>query len=48
MSSSKIGRSAIDGKFTTVKEAKQQPRTHVIETIKHPSPPKPAAKPKGK
>jgi hypothetical protein len=31
---SKIGRSAIDGRFTTVKTARQQPRTHVVETIK--------------
>lgn len=30
----KIGRSAITGKFTTVKTAKSKPRTHVVTTIK--------------
>ena len=31
---SKIGRSASTGKFTTVKTAKDHPKTHVVETIK--------------
>ena len=30
----KIGRDAGTGKFTTVKVAQQQPKTHVVETIK--------------
>jgi hypothetical protein len=34
MSKTKIGRSAITGRFTTVKTAKGSPRTHVVETIK--------------
>ena len=34
MSSRKIGRRAKTGKFTTVKQAKAKPSTHVVETIK--------------
>jgi hypothetical protein len=30
----KIGRDAGSGRFTTVKEAKNHPKTHVVETIK--------------
>jgi len=30
----KIGRSAVTGRFTTVKTAVNKPRTHVVETIK--------------
>lgn len=30
----KIGRSAVSGKFTSVKKAKAKPRVHVVETIK--------------
>jgi hypothetical protein len=30
----KIGRSAVNGRFTSVKTAKAKPRTHVVETIK--------------
>jgi hypothetical protein len=33
---SKIGRSAISGRFTTVKTAQTKPNTHVVETIKPP------------
>jgi hypothetical protein len=32
--SSKIGRNAGNGRFTTVKVAKDKPNTHVVETIK--------------
>lgn len=32
--STKIGRSAVSGRFTTVKTAVVKPRTHVVETIK--------------
>ena len=32
--SRKIGRSAVTGRFTTVKQAESKPRTHVVETIK--------------
>jgi hypothetical protein len=32
----KIGRSARTGRFTTVKTAKANPNTHVVETIKPP------------
>jgi hypothetical protein len=46
MSNQKIGRDAGNGQFTTVKEARQQPKTHVVETIKRP--PTPAPKPKSK
>lgn len=35
----KIGRNAGDGRFTSVKQAKQQPKTHVVETIKRSPPP---------
>jgi hypothetical protein len=35
-STSKIGRSAVSGKFTTVKAAQNKPRTHIVETVKHP------------
>lgn len=31
----KIGRDAGDGRFTTVKEARDNPKTHVVETIKN-------------
>jgi len=34
MSTSKIGRNAGSGRFTTVKTAKSNPKTHVVETIK--------------
>ncbi|MFZ2628064.1 MAG: hypothetical protein WAX67_04190 [Rugosibacter sp.] len=30
----KIGRNAETGLFTTVQQARQQPKTHVVETIK--------------
>ena len=30
----KVGRSAITGRFTTVKKAKRYSNTHVVETIK--------------
>jgi len=30
----KIGRSAVTGRFTKVSTAKAKPRTHVVETIK--------------
>jgi hypothetical protein len=36
-STQKIGRDAGDGRFTTVKEAREHPKTHVVETIKKPS-----------
>ncbi len=32
----KIGRSAKTGRFTTVQKAQQQKSTHVVETIKKP------------
>jgi hypothetical protein len=32
--STKIGRSAGSGRFTTVKTAQSKPQTHVVETIK--------------
>lgn len=32
----KVGRSAITGKFVTVKEAKRRKRTSVVETMKKP------------
>jgi len=35
-STTKIGRSAKTGRFTTVKKAQQQKNTHVVETIKKP------------
>jgi hypothetical protein len=31
---SKIGRSAITGRYTTVKTAESKPNTHVVETTK--------------
>lgn len=34
MSKTKIGRNAETGKFTTVKKAESNPKTHVVETIK--------------
>ena len=34
MSKSKIGRDAGSGQFTTVKKAQNNPKTHVVETIK--------------
>jgi hypothetical protein len=34
MSMSKIGRSAITGRYTTVKTAQSKPATHVVETVK--------------
>jgi hypothetical protein len=36
----KIGRSAVNGRFTKVKTAKAKPRTHVVETIKKTTPKK--------
>ena len=30
----KIGRNAGNGQFTTVKTAKDKPKTHIVETIK--------------
>lgn len=30
----KVGRSAVNGRFTTVKKAKRYWKTHVVETIK--------------
>jgi hypothetical protein len=32
--STKIGRDAGNGQFTTVKTAKDKPKTHIVETIK--------------
>jgi hypothetical protein len=32
----RIGRSAVTGRFTTVKQATSKPTTHVVETIKKP------------
>ncbi len=32
--STKIGRSAITGRFTKVSTAKSKPRTHIVETMK--------------
>lgn len=40
---SKIGRNAGTGEFTTVKTAREHPKTHVVETIK--APPKAAPAP---
>lgn len=34
MGSHKVGRNAGNGQFTTVKTAKDKPKTHVVETIK--------------
>ena len=34
MSTRKTGRSAVTGRFTTVKTAQGKPSTHVVETIK--------------
>lgn len=34
MSKVKIGRSAITGRFTTVKKAERYSKTHVVETIR--------------
>ena len=31
---SKIGRSAITGRYTTVKTAVSKPNTHIVETVK--------------
>lgn len=36
MATRKIGRSAVTGRYTTVKTAESKPRTHVVETIKTP------------
>jgi hypothetical protein len=36
MATRKIGRSGITGRYTTVKTAEANPRTHVVETIKTP------------
>ena len=33
---SKIGRSAITGRYTTVQTAKSKPNTHIVETVKKP------------
>ena len=35
--SSKIGRSAVTGRFTPVKTARDKPKTHVVETVKRPT-----------
>lgn len=35
-STTKIGRNAGSGRFTTVKKATQNPKTHVVETVKKP------------
>ncbi len=32
--STKIGRSAVTGRFTKVSTAKAKPRTHTVETVK--------------
>lgn len=34
MAKGKRGRSAVTGRFTTVKKAREQERTHVVETTK--------------
>ncbi|MCW5772762.1 MAG: hypothetical protein KIT16_14050 [Rhodospirillaceae bacterium] len=34
MAKTKIGRSAVSGKFITVKQAQSRPNTSVVETIK--------------
>lgn len=34
MTTYKVGRHAGTGRFTTIKEAKSRPNTHVVETIK--------------
>ncbi len=31
----KIGRNAGNGQFTTVKTAREKPKTHIVETIKY-------------
>lgn len=31
----KVGRDAGTGHFTSIKEAKENPKTHVVETIKY-------------
>ncbi len=33
-SGQKIGRDADSGRFTTVEKARQNPKTHVVETVK--------------
>ncbi|WP_256584062.1 hypothetical protein [Pseudomonas sp. SDI] len=33
-SARKIGRDAETGRFTSVEKARQQPKTHIIETVK--------------
>jgi len=40
----KVGRDAGSGQFTTVKEARSEPKTHVVETIKRPISSPPPAK----
>lgn len=30
----KVGRSAVNGQFTTVQQAKKKPSTHIVETVK--------------
>ena len=35
--SSKIGRSAVTGRFTSVKTARDKPKTHVVERVKRPA-----------
>lgn len=44
MATSKIGRNASSGEFTTVQQAQAKPSTHVVETIKRPSPTTPPKK----
>lgn len=39
MPTQKIGRNAGSGEFTTVKVAREHPKTHVVETIKRSPPP---------
>ncbi len=34
MAARKVGRNAGSGRFTTVKKAQANPKTHVVETIK--------------
>ena len=34
MTAKKIGRSAVDGRYTTVATAKAHPRTHIVETVR--------------
>lgn len=40
MADRKVGRNAGNGRFTSVEDAKKNPKTHVVETIKDPKDPK--------